>query len=83
MSLTNVTSRLSPGELAREPRHLGVVAYFDGYMQAAYGARPRPMPRRLAPSEARSWRDGWNQGFRERRCHAAHGFAPCTEEAHA
>lgn len=79
--LTGV-GRLTAAEREREPRSLGLVAWYDGYMQASYGARPSPMPRRLDAAEARSWREGWAEGWRERRCHDAHGFAPHTDEAH-
>lgn len=82
MSMSPAPGRLTKAELAREPRHLHVVAYYDGYMQASYGADPSPMPRRLTVDEARSWREGWAEGQRERRCHAAHGFTPCREELH-
>jgi hypothetical protein len=80
--LTPAPGRLTKAELAREPRHLHVVAWFDGYGQASYGASPMPMPRRLTIDEARSWREGWVEGQRERRCHDAHGFTPCREELH-
>lgn len=71
--LTNVARWLTAAELAREPRMLHVVAWFDGYGQA-HGAKPSPMPRRLTADEARSWREGWNDSKREQACHARHGF---------
>lgn len=81
MSLTNVTSRLTAEERAREPRLMHVVAWFDGYGQA-HGGKPMDHPRRLTTDEAKDWREGWSEGKREKRCHDAHGFTPCTEEAH-
>lgn len=80
MSLANVapTERLPAGELARDPRMMHVVAWFDGYGQAAYpGARPMDMPRRLTRSEGESWREGWREGHRERVCLSWHGVIPC------
>lgn len=82
MSLTNVARRLTKGERAREPRSLGLIAWFDGWGQA-HGHRPSDYPRRLTTDEARDWREGWLAGHREFQCHSAHGFAPCTEEAHS
>lgn len=69
MSLTNVIKRLSCGERAREPRHLHVVAWYDGWGQAQGMPRTR-FHRRLTPSEAQAWREGWAEGWaasRERR----------------
>jgi hypothetical protein len=79
--LTNVARRLTAAEVAREPRMLHVVAWFDGHAQSQ-GGRPSPMPRRLTTDEAAAWREGWNDGWREKTCHDAHGFVPCTQEAH-
>lgn len=78
MSLTNVAPRLTTGELAREPRMLHVLAYFDGYTRGSYpGARRTEYPRRLTPDEGASWRDGFAEGRTERVCHSWHGFVPC------
>lgn len=79
--LTPAPGRLTRAELAREPRDLGVVAWYDGYGQA-HGWRSTPMPRRFTLDEARCWREGWTEGWRERRCHEAHGFIPCSDELH-
>lgn len=81
MALTNVTARLTAAERAREPRHMHVVAWFDGYGQG-HGGRPVDHPRRLTTDEAREWRAGWAEARREAACHAAHGFIPCTPELH-
>jgi hypothetical protein len=78
MSLTNVKRSLTRGELAREPRSLAVVAYFDGYTQAAYpNAHRHEYPRPLLRSEARSWHEGFAEGRAERSRLEAHGFASC------
>ena len=61
MALSNVVRRLSDGELAREPRSLGVVAWFDGWGQAQ-GMAPTTYPRRLSAAEAEHWREGWAEG---------------------
>lgn len=58
MSLTNVVRRLPAGELARDPRHMGVIAYLDGYGQAV-GYPPMTYPRKITVEEARHWREGW------------------------
>lgn len=77
--LSGVTPRMTDAERAREPRDLGVIAWFDGYTQAAYPrAVPATYPRRLTASEARSWRAGFTEGQDERRRLAAHGFASCA-----
>jgi hypothetical protein len=77
VALTGTASRLTAGERAREPRHLGVVAYFDGYARAYARSTRYEYPRRLLPDEAASWREGWLEGWTERVCHAWHGFIPC------
>lgn len=78
MSLSNVTTRLTAGERAREHRHLGVIAYFDGYARGSNPqARLEQYPRRLTRDEAACWRDGFNEGRTERICHTWHGFTPC------
>lgn len=63
MALSGVAprGRVSPAELAREPRHLGVVAWFDGWGQAL-GMTPYSYPRLLSSAEARCWREGWAEG---------------------
>lgn len=83
MALTGVARRLTAAERARAPKHQHLVAYYDGYGQAAYpGVKPQTYARRLTPAEARFWRDGWAEGYRERTCHAAHGFNPCPGLPH-
>ena len=78
MALTNVASRLTAAERAREPRHLHVVAWFDGNARGGNpSARPADFPRRLTTDEAKSWREGFTDGWRERVCHSWHGFIPC------
>lgn len=82
MSLAGATSHLTAEELHREPRDLGVIAYFDGYTFGAYGndARNQTFPRRLTRSEERCWREGFTEGRTERVCHSWHGFTPCTHD---
>lgn len=79
MTLLGVTKKLTAREVADEPRSLGVVAYFDGYIFGAYGnpARNQDFPRRLTRSEEIDWREGFNEGRTERVCHSWHGFNPC------
>lgn len=78
MSLSNVVPRLTTGELAREPRHLGVLAYFDGHARGSNpGAKRTEYPRRLTRNEGTSWREGFAEGRTERVCHSWHGFVPC------
>ena len=75
--LTGVTQRLTDAERAREPRSLGVVAYFDGYASGAHGhSSARLYPRRLTRDEERSWREGFAEGRAERVCHSWHSFVP-------
>lgn len=64
--LTGTTARLTAGEVAREPRSLAVVAWFDGWAQGCYGAPPATYVRRLTPDEAAAWRDGWAEGAADR-----------------
>lgn len=79
MSLSGVARRLTAAERAREPRHLHVIAWFDGNARAHNPqAKPTDYPRRLTPDEAASWREGWADGWRERTCHSWHGFGPCS-----
>jgi hypothetical protein len=57
--LTNVSPPpLTADELARDPRHMGVLAWFDGWGQAG-GGKPTTYPRRLTAAEGRDWREGW------------------------
>lgn len=78
MTLSNVVCRLGAGELAREPRHLGVIAYFDGYSRGSNPkAKRSEYPRRLTRDEGASWREGFAEGRTERVCHSWHGFVPC------
>lgn len=78
--ITNVARRLTAAEKAREPRDMGIVAWFDGYSQGAYpGARPMDHPRRLTREEAEFWREGFAEGYRERVCLSWHGFYPCAD----
>jgi hypothetical protein len=54
--LTNVSPPpLTADELARDPRHMGVLAWFDGWGQAG-GGKPTTYPRRLTAAEGRDWR---------------------------
>lgn len=64
MSLSGVspTGRLSRAERAREPRSLGVVAWFDGWSQGLGIGSPAEYPRLLDAREAREWRDGFREG---------------------
>lgn len=80
MSLRNV-GHVTAAEMAREPRFMHVVAYFDGYGQAN-GGRPMDHPRRLTADEGRSWREGWAEAATFNRCHAVHGFVACSPEVH-
>ena len=66
MSLTGTTDRLTDGERAREPRSLAVVAWYDGWAQAHGMGQPYSYPRPLDPFEARSWREGFREGWEER-----------------
>jgi hypothetical protein len=61
MALSNVVRRLTAAELAREPRSLALIAYFDGWGQAT-GLPPRDYPRVITAAEARHWREGWAEG---------------------
>ena len=75
--LTGVARALTAGEISREPRSLGVIAYFDGYMTGAYGRRnAQTYPRRLTRNEEADWREGFAEGRTERVCHSWHGFIP-------
>lgn len=74
--LTGVASRLTVGEVAREPRSLAVIAYFDGYAAGSGSTRRQTYPRRITRDEERSWRDGFTEGRTERVCHSWHGFVP-------
>lgn len=64
MSLSNVVRRLSRGDLAREPRSLAVIAYYDGWGQA-HGMPPKEYPRPITTAEAAHWREGWADGKAE------------------
>lgn len=75
MSLTSVARRLTPAELAREPRHLGVIAYFDGWAQAT-GLPPATYPRLITEAEAEHWREGWNEAKAAEAEQAAHEQTP-------
>jgi hypothetical protein len=81
MSLSNVVPRLSAAERAREPRSLGVVAWFDGWGQAQ-GWPPRTYPRLMTVAESRHWREGWAEGkaatlqYREQDETAREGTTP-------
>lgn len=79
MALTNVAARLTAAELAREPRSLGVIAWFDGEAQGSTGRHHTRFtyPRRLTRGEETCWREGFAEGRRERVCHSWHGFIPC------
>lgn len=60
---------LTAAEKAREPRSLGVVAWFDGWAQGH--GMPRngngDYPRRLTAGEQDEWREGFMTAVRERR----------------
>lgn len=75
--LSNVARVLSAGERAREPRTLGVIAYYDGWACGSGQGKRATYPRRLTPAEAQRWRDGFDDGRHERVCHAWHGFREC------
>jgi hypothetical protein len=63
-----VGAPITPGELAREPRSLALVAWFDGWERAALRTgRYRVYPRPLDVHEARAWLDGWREGLEQRR----------------
>jgi hypothetical protein len=70
MALTNVVRRLTPSELARQPKNYGLVAYLDGWGQAT-GLPPMTYLRRLSVEEARQWREGWAEGHTARSACAA------------
>lgn len=80
--LTGTARRLTASERAREPRSLGVIAYFDGWARhdnphhtwATY-------PRRLTTDEARSWREGWDDARAEQHEHARRGAYGLTLDA--
>lgn len=75
--LTGVVRRLTAEQLAREPRSLGVIAYFAGYDYGSNGRVSRlEFPREITPGEERDWREGFAEGRRERVCHSWHGFTP-------
>jgi len=65
MSLLGAVDVLSDGERARQPRHLGIEAYFDGWSQAS-GGPARWFPRFLTRDEEECWRDGWKEAKAER-----------------
>lgn len=58
MALSSVVPRLTDAERAREPRSLGLVAWFDGWGQAQ-GMPPHTYPRLLDAAEGAEWREGW------------------------
>lgn len=80
MALTNVVDELSDEDRAREPRDLGVIAYFDGYTAGSGQGRRFDYPRVLTRSEETCWRAGFAEGRRERVCHSWHGFTPCEDD---
>ncbi|MCR6649722.1 MAG: hypothetical protein NVV70_16885 [Cellulomonas sp.] len=81
MSLTSVARRLTVAELAREPRSLSVLAYFDGWARGCNpAATPQDYPRRLTTDEARCWREGYDDGRASTACHRIHGFGPHVPE---
>jgi hypothetical protein len=77
MCLTPVVARLSDADRAREPRTLGVIAWFDGNAFGSGQGRRFDIPRPLTRSEERAWREGFTEGRHERVCHSWHGFVPC------
>lgn len=64
--LTGVAARVTAGMMAREPKSLAIIAWYDGWAQAVYGAQPKTYPRELTPREAESWREGWAEGREQR-----------------
>jgi len=76
MSLSNVARRLTKAEIAREPRSLAVIAWFDGNAVGSGLKSRTTYPRRLTRDEAESWREGGRDGRRARVCHARHGVVP-------
>lgn len=62
MAFTGPVVLPTPAELEAHPKHLGVVAFFDGYRQGQGGARPvdrHTYPRPLTLCEWDCWQDGW------------------------
>lgn len=81
MSLTGVARQLTAAELAREPRSLAVLAYYDGWSRGTNArATPTEYPRRLTADEARAWRDGYDEARGSTACHRIHGFGPHVPE---
>lgn len=80
MALVGVVPLLTAAELAREPRDLGVIAYFDGYAAGGGHLRNQTFPRPLTRAEEVSWREGFAEGRTERVCHSWHGFIPCAKD---
>ncbi len=72
MSLTNV-GHVTAAEMAREPRMMHVVAWFDGWGQCN-GMPPMDHPRRLTAAEGREWRAGWRAAAAENAEHARLGL---------
>lgn len=66
MSRPNTVPELDPGELAREPRSLAVIAYYDGWGQAV-GMKPMTYPRTLTDAEGQHWQEGWDEGKADTR----------------
>ena len=75
---------LTADEKAREPRSLALVAWFDGWAQAQgiSSGSNGTYPRRLTAGEQAKWREGFNEARADLMCHRAHGFGPCTVQAH-
>lgn len=65
MSLVGAVDELTPGERARHPESLAVLAYFDGWNQAV-GHDPITFPRFLSRAEEKEWRIGWADGVKHR-----------------
>jgi hypothetical protein len=65
VTLTGAVDVLTPGDRARHPDSLAVLAYFDGWNQAA-GHSPIVFPRLLDRREEKEWRLGWADGRKHR-----------------
>jgi len=61
VSRPDTVTELDSGELAREPRNLGLIAYYDGWGQSV-GMAPMTYPRTLTDAEGEHWQEGWNEG---------------------
>lgn len=60
MSRPDTVAELEPGERAREPRSLALIAYYDGWGQGM-GMAPMTYPRNLTDDEGKHWQEGWDE----------------------